>query len=1084
MNKKILWLAVGLLSSFIGFTQSNSIEFANIRNGFINPPDSIRISTFYYWLNNHISTDGVIKDLHAMKAAGITRVFIGTNIRNRTSWSRDTAGQWFGNVKVFSSEWWDVLHTALKTAADLNIEVGLFNCPGWSQSGGPWVKPEQAMRYLDASEIRVKGPSHISTLLQKTDSFFQDVKVLAIRIPADYEQNLLDEPNVKVSSSTIRIASTGNGSKYSLPEKESALDIELAKEVTVRSLTFYPGENMNATVDVQVKTDSGFKSIQKADIIRSKTVEDLAKGFEPHTPYFLSLDEVKARSIRLVFRQIGTGHSELNKIVMSATPVIKNLAEKKLATVVASSPSWTGSKNKTEEPNNNTLLPTTQDVLDISHYMSSDGRLSWNAPEGDWLILRTGMRFIDVRNGPASFEAEGLEVDKMNKEAIKFHFDAFIGQILQRIPAADRKTLKMVIMDSYERGGTNFTDRFLEDFKNRYGYDATPYLPVYSGHVIGSTEIANRFLWDVRRLIADKLSYDYVGGMREVSHKNGLKTWLENYGHSGYPGEFLQYGGQSDEVAGEYWVEPISERRFENRGAASTAHIYGKNKVWSESFTSGSWVKSFEYGTYPQQLKSLGDWAFTQGVNSTVLHLYIQQPYENVFPGVDAWFGTEFNRKNTWFKHMDLFTLYHRRCNYLLQQGKNVADIAYYIGEDNPIMRGALEPKLPKGFNYDYINAEVIIRDVQVKDGSFVLPNGTTYRVLVLPQQETMRPEVLQKIKSLVGAGGVVLGSPPSRSPSLQNYPNADKTVQQVARQLWGEDPVKQRAYGKGLVFNSKSLDDVLRTLSIIPDFSSENDSIQYTHRTLDGKEIYFIANLTGKPVQFKGTFRVKGLQPELWDALSGTTRLLSAFEQGVNTTTVPLKLDANGSVFVVFNKNGKPTTKDVSTNFPAPKTVTVIKGPWQLSFEHDSVKRGPDKPIVLNELKDWTKFDDEHIRYYSGTVVYITSFVVNDISKQKNYYLDLGDIVATAKVKVNGKYVGGAWTYPYRVNVRGALKEGNNMLEVEVINTWKNRLIGDHQLPEKNRIVYSRINPWNGDSTLEKSGLLGPVTLVETNSR
>ncbi|MGB8190760.1 MAG: glycosyl hydrolase, partial [Chitinophagaceae bacterium] len=489
------------------------------------------------------------------------------------------------------------------------------------------------------------------------------------------------------------------------------------------------------------------------------------------------------------------------------------------------------------------------------------------------------------------------------------------------------------------------------------------------------------------------------------------------------------------------------------------------------------------YSTYPQKLKSLSDWAFTHGVNSTVLHLYIHQPYENTYPGIDAWFGTEFNRKNTWFKHMDLFTMYHKRCNFMLQQGTNVADVAYYIGEDNPIMRGSLEPKLPEGFNYDFINAEVIARDMVVKDGRFVLPNGTTYRVLVLPPQETMRPAVLRKIEQLVSAGGVILGTPPTRSPSLQDYPRADKWVQQLARQIWSDGSKKQHIYGKGIVFNGVSLEDIFQTLSIIPDFFTGQDSIAYTHRTFNGKEIYFLANLTGKPVEFKAIFRVKEMQPELWDALSGTTRFLPAFEKSA-TTIVPLKLAANGSAFIVFNQKGKLPGNDAIANFPVPTLVASINNPWQVSFEYDSVKRGPDKPIALNELKDWTKFDDERIRYYSGTAVYTTSFKVDTISPQKTYYLNLGDLTATAKVRLNGRYVGGVWTYPYHVNVSSALQEGNNVLEVEVINTWKNRLIGDYRLPKKKRLVESKINLWNGDSTLQRSGLFGPVTLFETDDQ
>jgi hypothetical protein len=261
----------------------------------------------------------------------------------------------------------------------------------------------------------------------------------------------------------------------------------------------------------------------------------------------------------------------------------------------------------------------------------------------------------------------------MSKEHIAFHFDAFLGEIIRRVPAADRKSFKVAVMDSYETGGQNFTDKMIPEFIQRYGYDPVPFLPAYYGYVIGSPELSDRFLWDVRRMIADKVAYDYVGGLREVGKPHGLTTWLENYGHWGFPAEFLQYGGQSDEIGGEFWHQGLGA--IENRAAASCAHIYGKKRVWAESFTGGE-----KFHSHPGKLKKRGDWAFTEGVNSSLLHVYIQQYDNDSYPGVDAWFGVEFNRKNTWFPHFDLFSQYLRRCNYLLQQGQPIADVAYFIG--------------------------------------------------------------------------------------------------------------------------------------------------------------------------------------------------------------------------------------------------------------------------------------------------------------------------------------------------------------------------------------------------------------------
>lgn len=1056
----------------------------SLEKGFLVPPDNIRTAVYWYWVNDHISKEGVVKDLQAMKKVGINRAFIGSNIRNRTSWSRDLTGQWFGGVKWNSEEWWDILHTALKTASDLDIETGLFNCPGWSQSGGPWVKPEQAMRYLDASELRVKGPVRLSQKLLAPDTSFQDVKVMAFPVMLSYEQNLLESQGAVINSADeLRIVPMSNQgeAKYIMAGKMGILDIELPEATTVRSLTFYPFEYMNLKVEIQVKVGSEYKSVEHFSVERRDSVENLASaGFEPYEPYAHSLGELNSKTFRLVFHNIGDKNSKMSRIVLSSTFVLKNLAEKKLAKIWGGNPLWKSTLWQPQPINDASVyVPQAQQVIDLSSYMSLDGVLNWNVPKGEWIIMRTGMRIIDVRNGPASFEAEGLEVDKINKEHIKSHFDAFIGEVLRRVPAEDRRTLKVVVLDSYERGGQNFTDGLLDNFKQRYGYDATPFLPVLKGHLIDNADVSERFLWDLRRLVADKVAYDYVGGLTEESHKNGLKTWIENYGHSGFPGEFLQYGGQADEVSGEFWDEPIRNSRYENRGASSAAHIYGKTHVWAESFTSGSWTDNKSFCAHPKTLKRYADYYFAEGVNSTLLHVYIQQPYEDVYPGVDAWFGTEFNRKNTWFSQMDLFTQYLKRSNFMLQQGLNIADVAYYIGEDTPKMTGIRQPEIPRGYSYDYINAEVILRDMYVKDGRLVLPHGTSYRILVLPPQDTMRPEVLAKIEQLVADGGIVLGPRPKRSPSLQNYPAADKNIQEMAAHLWGDVSLKYRRYGKGMVMNDLSLEEAFGLIGVGTDCLVDNSSVRYVHRSAKEVDIYFLTNVGDKPANFTAQFRIRGMQPELWDAVTGEIRPLPVFRQNGDMTEVALHLEVDGSTFIVFRSQGKPSNKEEICNYPVKKEINAEIASWTVVFEHGSVKRGPVEPVVFHELQDWTASDDERIRYYSGTAVYTTTLTVGKLPKNQKLYLDLGNLSAMAKVKVNNEYVGGVWTYPYQLDVTGKLKQGKNKLEIEVVNTWMNRLIGDCHLPPKKRIVKTNNNNWKANSPLQPSGLLGPVSIL-----
>lgn len=1044
--------------------QKNTVDFTEVEKNFKDIPADIQTSIYWYWINDNISKEAVIKDLHSMKEVGINRAFIG-NI----GLSPQEAP--YGKVKIFTDEWWDIMHTALKTATELNIEIGLFNSPGWSQSGGPWIKPEQAMRYLTYSEVKVKGPKKLQQHLTEPTKDFQDVKVIAMPVNKDYLINLLEKGTYTISPSNIK-ADLNTGKELTFNDKEITIDITLPKEATARSLVLYPAERpIRAKIELQVQEGDSFKNIKQFTLNRTNPA--LNVGFEPYAPVAISLPEVKDQKLRLVME--ANPGSGIKRILLSPSPVMERFAEKSLAKMHQTPLPYWHDYLWDEQPDVTSYkMAQPNEILDISGYMDDQGLLTWDVPEGEWIIMRTGMTPTGVTNSPASPEGTGLEVDKMSKEHVASHFDAYLGMILERIPADDRKTLKVAVQDSYETGGQNFTDDFLKEFQKRYGYDPVPFLPVFKGHIIGSPDLSDRFLWDVRRFVADKISYDYVGGLRKISHEHGMTTWLENYGHWGFPGEFLQYGGQSDEVGGEFWNEG-NLGSIENRAASSCAHIYGKPKVSAESFTCGEG----SYSRYPAILKQRGDWSFTEGVNNTLLHVYIHQPYENRPPGVNTSFGNEFNRLNTWYSHLGLFVSYIKRANYMLQQGQNIADVAYFIGEDAPKMTGIRDPEIPKGYSYDYINAEVIERDLTVKDGKLVLPHGTSYRVLVLPKLETMRPSVLKKIEQLVADGAVILGPPPSRSPSMENYPVADQEVNALAKKMWGDLSVKQRSYGKGTIYTDMELKEVLDRSGVIPDCQfGENDPVLYVHRTAGDNEIYFITNQSDRTITVSPQFRVQGKVPELWDVVTGSIRPLPAFIQGKESTTVPLQLEAYESGFIVFRKTGKPAATGVEDNYPKPEIITKIDQPWQVLFESDQYKRGPAQPVTFSTLTDWSKHEDESIRYYSGTAIYKTTFDVKKKPEGK-LFVDLGQVTAMAKIKINGKYVGGVWTAPYRIEVSDVIRDGINELEVEVVNTWMNRLIGDLRLPEAERPTWAHHNSWNVHSPLQTSGLLGPVNLL-----
>lgn len=1049
-------------------TPPRSAKFDAIEKDFKMIPDSIQTSVYWYWLSGNVSKTGVVKDLEAMKKVGINRAFLGDIGLNDVP---------YGKVKFLSDEWWDILHTALKTATRLNIKIGLFNGPGWSQAGGPWVKPGQSMRYLTSSEVLVKGPLLYNKQLREPQSNFQDVRVLAYPVPADYGADISEvKPRL---SSAQGIDSLNNLMDNNLATgvhfkqgQQLSVDINTQKPYTVRSITISTTHQpVYLEGDIQVKTKDEYITVKHFIIDRRSPA--LNFGFLPWAKSAISIPATTATGFRLLFTNI-SGNSGITELKMSPTAVVDSYMEKTLAKawqtedLIWNAYLWNPQANEQSK-----YIINQAQVIDVSKYMAADGTLNWQVPAGNWIIERTGMVPTNMHNVPATPEATGFETDKMSSQHINEHFDNYVGQVLKRIPPEDRKTLTVVVADSYETGSQNWTDLLLQEFKQKYNYDATPFMPVLQGKVVGSATLSDRFLWDLRRLIADDAAFKYVGGLTRKSHEHGLTTWLEPYGYFGFPAEFLQYGGQSDEVAGEFWLDGRLGM-FENRAASSVAHIYGKVKVSAESFTSAG----APWRMYPGNLKARGDRFFTDGINNTLLHVFIHQPEDDPKPGISAWFGTEFNRGNTWFFDMDVFVKYLKRCNFMLQQGQYAADAAYFIGEDAPRIMGVTDPELPRGYSFDYINGDVIKGSLSVKNGKLCLPNGISYSILVMPKLSTIRPELLAKIRELVRNGAVILGPKPERSPSLQGYPQADKQVKLMAAELWGNingTTNKVNHYGKGLVISGMNMQEALNLIGVAPDFKTEkNDPVLFIHRKLNNGSVYFISNQKNETINIAAQFRVTGKKPELWDAVTGTVRNLPSFYSTATHTTIPLKLAANESAFIIFRKDGagSDTTK---SNYPEPKQSIAITTPWAVTF--DNAMGGPAKPVTFDTLTDWSLNANDSVKYYSGAAYYRNTINIDKIESGTNYVIDLGLARDIAKITVNGIEMGGAWTPPYRLDITKALRPGKNQLQIKIVNTWVNRLLGDAKLPADKRKTAALFGPDAGKG-LEPSGLLGPVTV------
>ena len=1073
---------------------------------FQQPPPDTRPGCYWYWINDNISKAGITKDLEAMARVGIGRAYIGHIFSKKGQ--TDTP---VGNAPFMSDAWWEAMQWAVKEGDRCGVEIGFFNSPGWSQSGGPRVRTAQSMRYLTSSETVVSGGRRIEQVLPIpaittfpnaggnkpvqngppfTAADYQDVRVIAFRQPTtEADDKLMSE--VKATSKTIkgldRLLDGSLETSVQIGKAEQLINLEFDQAATAQSLRIDPVDVLY-TLDCTIEcSDDGVRFRQLVQHSEQRGHQ----GPRRKDPILIPFPETTAKIFRV--KLSASRPVPIAGIALSRQAVLANHVRKQLGETSPSvRPPWnTYIWGAQSDPSAGSTVVSSE-VIDLSRRMDANGRLVWDAPAGEWVVLRTGMLPIGTQCSPSSPESVGLEVDKMSREHVRSLFDGMVGEFLRRTPPADRKALKYVIADSYETGPQNWTDGFVEKFQKRFGYSPVRFLPTLTGRVVDTPEISSRFLWDWRRLVVESIAYDYVGGLREITAKNGLTLWLENYGHWGFPSEFLLYGSQSDQVGGEFWENDNSIGNVECRAAASCSHIYGRSDVYAEAFTSN---RNFKQS--PASLKSWTDWVYGAGVNHLILHVYIHQPDERK-PGIIQWFGTEFNRHNTWFEQSKAFIDYTRRSAVLLKAGRPVIDVAYYIGENAPAMEGPCDPALPDGYDFDFINSDVLINHATVKDGKLTIKNGPAYSALVLPKQSVMRPEVLRAIQRLVKAGATVIGPAPLTSPSLQNYPAADGEVRRLAKEVWcGVDgkSTKQRSLGKGQIINGLTLAEVLPQLGLVPDVAMINASnimcaaagagriglhevggIVFKHRTTEDADIYFLANTSDQAATVTVALRQTGRQPWLWDAVNGTMREAVAFRQVDGRTQVPLRLDASESVFVVFSGKLAPDAAGKATsNIPAKTELATLDGPWTLHFEG----QGAPEQVVFNTLTDWSTHTNPAIRNYSGTASYETTFHLPTQAAGKSLRLELGKVGVIATVELNGKTLGTVWTQPQELDISDAVRPGENHLRIHVTSTWNNRLVADASLPPAERQSYvSQPYKFDPKAPLASSGLMGPVKI------
>lgn len=762
-------------------------------------------------------------------------------------------------------------------------------------------------------------------------------------------------------------------------------------------------------------------------------------------------------------------------------------------------------------------------VINLTDKLNAGGILHWGVPPGKWTIMRFVSRSTGALTRPAPEQGMGFECSKMDTTVVNWQLESYVGKILNKVGLPDPASpggLKTLHLDSWEMGSQNWTPRFRKEFIKLRGYDPLPFYPVYAGNIVGSPEMSNRFLWDMRETCDELMIDHYAEQLKKYAHRHGMNLSIEPYDMD--PNADLELGAVADIPMGEFWSKGFGfNTSFSCIEAASIAHIEGEPIVQGEAFTAGA---NEAWKQYPGSMKNQGDWAFATGINRFYFHTFAHKPFaDSLRPGMTMGpYGVHWDRKQTWWPMVSAYHRYISRCQYILQQGQAVADILYLTPEGAPQVflpppsAMTADSVLPdrKGYNFDGCSPKELY-GAEVRNHTIVFPSGASYHLLVLPDIKTMTPRLLKKIASLVHDGAVVEGVPPLQSPGLSNFPACDDSVRALAMKLWGRLKSSGRQsvhqYGRGEIiwdgtayfpkknelypdYNTSA--GILSSMGIQQDFRA-SAPLRYTHRTAQGWDIYFVSNSTKRKVRTTCIFHTNKGTPQLWDPITGKIRVLPEYSTDENgNTIVPLQFEAYQSYFIVFVK-GYMKRSLQGKNFPTFNQIATLRGPWNVSF---NTRMGGPKQVIFDSLTDWTTHAAKGIQYYSGIAEYKKDFHFSgdpDSVPIRGIYLDLGKVNNIAHVWLNGTDLGIVWTAPWRINITGIIRTGNNQLKIRVANLWPNRLIGDQYLPDdgmkdgqfpewfvngrkrtSGRYTFTTYNPYTKDSPLLPSGLLGPVTI------
>ncbi len=1063
----------GSLATYDPFSEAANPNAAEFKH----PPMRYRPKTWWHWFNGNVSRDGIRRDLQSMADMGIggAEVF---HLGERYERFR-------GPVRFNSPEWFDTWRFVLETAQPLGLEMGIHNCDGWSQSGGPWVTPASSMKQLVWTLTDAEGSGEAQSIAlpqpEAVLDWYEDIAVVAW--PNRRPASLAMEAHLErvelfpaASENDWRHLVDGNAATtVALPlghaASPSSVVFRFSEPFRASNLVVLPGFAIAGKLELSVSDDGAdFSPVAAFD------AEPAAQriSFAEAEGRFWRLQAVSACPVQppntfpfhrvlLEFQEVELLQAGEESRVMPEVDDLKRKA------------GLIGGFFSTSKPFEFTANRTARFALKPDELVrlkpDADGRVHWTVPPGRWTVMRAGMTTTGKTVEPATDEGKGLEVDKFNAAHMQMHLDAYAKKMIETAGELAGETFKVIETDSWEAGILNWTQGWEGFFEQLNGYDLQTYLPVFANQTIGSVETTERFLFDLRRTYAEAFAYNCYDVVRRFCNQHGLQYEAQahatyqfindvmlNYRHADIPMTEGPFRG-TEAIRGQEYL--LKRGALE---AASAAHLFGKRQVSREAFTSidGNWSHT------PFSYKRAADAAYISGVNLLVFHTFAHQVDETC-PGwqMDPW-GTALNRKLTWWPLSRSWFDYLARCQYLLQQGRFDADLLVFYGDDAPgvydyevyfkesmLVRG-------NGFRFDVIDGDSLRNFLQAENGRLTPPHGKgSYRLLVVQPGRKLRLETLQALRRLAEQGASVV-YPESRfdfhNPSLSNCD--DIAYQALVDELFGENDGKKHIsnIGKGAVYTGFTEEEVCGRLGLSPELSFETVSgkgdVNWLRRVFRDceKTWYFLSNHDRyEPTVIEATFAADGL-PEIWDPETGETRDVRPLRQGDGSTALRLELGPSDSLFVMFDR-----TKTSSPVYETRHRVgdQPLDPPFIVRF--DPQWGGPEE-IVFNELISWPEHPHPGVRHYSGIAEYEKAFQLSDAWAAGNraVAVEFENVKDVAEIYINGKLAGTLWKPPYRVDLTGFVRAGENTLRVRVANTWVNRCLYDATLPEDERLTWA----------------------------